>query len=169
MLFIMKPKVAILMGSDSDFPVMERSVALLKEFGVGVEVRVLSAHRTPDETREFVRRAPGRGIKVFIAAAGGAAHLAGAVAAQTTCPVIGVPIASTEMQGIDALHATVQMPPGVPVATVAIGKFGAVNAALLAVQILAVSDKKLQKRLKGYKLRTAARVKKADRMLQKKL
>ena len=165
----MKPKVAILMGSDSDFPVMERSVALLKEFGVGVEVRVLSAHRTPDETREFVRRAPGRGIKVFIAAAGGAAHLAGAVAAQTTCPVIGVPIASTEMQGIDALHATVQMPPGAPVATVAIGKFGAVNAALLAVQILAVSDKKLQKRLKGYKLRTAARVKKADRMLQKKL
>jgi phosphoribosylaminoimidazole carboxylase PurE protein len=165
----MKPQVAILMGSDSDFSTMERTTTVLKEFGVGFEIRVMSAHRTPEAVVAFVQAAPDRGIKVFIAAAGGAAHLAGAVAAQTILPVIGVPIASTELQGVDALYATVQMPPGIPVATVAIGKFGATNAALLAIQILATSDAGLQKKLKEYKVSIREKVEKADRDLQTKL
>jgi len=130
---------------------------------------VLSAHRVPDDVRQYVKDAPGRGIQVFIAAAGGAAHLAGAVAAHTTQPVIGVPIAATELEGVDALYATVQMPPGVPVATVAIGKFGAVNAAILAVQILAISDAKLREQLSRYKTAMADKVRAADQKLQAQL
>lgn len=165
----MKSKVAILMGSDSDYAVMERTKKVLDEFGVACEVRVMSAHRTPDVVAEFVRGAPSRGVKVFIAAAGGAAHLAGAVAAQTSLPVIGVPMAATELQGFDALLSTVQMPPGVPVATVAVGKFGATNAAILAIQILAIADDDLQQKLKGYRLEMARKVQKADQELQSKL
>ncbi len=165
----MKAKVAILMGSDSDYSIIQKTHTTLQEFGVEHEIRVMSAHRTPDAVAAFVQGAPKRGVRVFIAAAGGAAHLAGAVAANTTLPVIGVPIASTELQGVDALYATAQMPPGVPVATVAIGKFGAVNAALLAVQILAVADEKLQKQLKDYKASMRRKVEKADRELQEKL
>jgi len=165
----MKPKVAILMGSDTDYGVMERTAQVLQEFGVPCEVRVMSAHRTPEIVTDFVLNAPKRGVRIFIAAAGGAAHLAGAVAAQTIFPVIGVPIASTELQGVDALHATVQMPPGVPVATVAIGKFGATNAALLAVQILSISDVELQHKFREYKVSLREKVEKADRELQAKL
>lgn len=165
----MKNKVAILMGSDSDFSTMERTVQVLKEFKIGCEVRVMSAHRTPETVVAFVRKAPSRGIRVFIAAAGGAAHLAGAVAAQTSLPVIGVPISSTELNGVDALYATVQMPPGIPVATVAIGKFGATNAGILAAQILAISDPGLQKRLVDFKTSMRSKVEKSDQDLQKKL
>lgn len=165
----MKYKVAILMGSDSDYPTMERTTQVLRDFAVEYEVRVMSAHRTPEAVVSFVRAAPGNGFRVFIAAAGGAAHLAGAIAAQTTLPVIGVPIASTELQGVDALYATVQMPPGIPVATVAIGKYGATNAALLAIQILAISDTDLQAKLEQYKVQMRQKVEKADRDLQAKL
>jgi len=157
------------MGSDSDYAVMQKTRATLQEFEVEHEVRVMSAHRTPDAVAAFVQGAPKRGVKVFIAAAGGAAHLAGAIAANTTLPVIGVPIASTELQGVDALYATVQMPPGVPVATVAVGKFGAINAALLAVQILALGDETLQKKLKDYKRSMKEKVEQSDRQLQEKL
>ena len=165
----MKPKIAILMGSDSDYAILEKTTQILQDFEIPFEVRVMSAHRTPEIVSSFVHTASKRGIKVFIAAAGGAAHLAGAIAAHTIFPVIGVPIASTELLGLDALYATVQMPPGVPVATVAVGKFGAVNAALLAVQILAVGDSGLQRKLQKYKISMRQKVEKADRELQKKI
>lgn len=129
--------VVVLMGSKSDWDVMQHAVKTLREFGVTCEARVLSAHRTPEETAAFVRQADAGGTKVFIAAAGMAAHLAGAVAAQTVRPVLGVPLAGSELNGLDALLATVQMPPGIPVGTLAIGKAGAINAATLAVSILA--------------------------------
>ncbi|MCC7517602.1 MAG: 5-(carboxyamino)imidazole ribonucleotide mutase [Verrucomicrobiae bacterium] len=161
--------VAILMGSDSDFELMERCHKTLDEFGIVHETRVMSAHRTPDTVAEYVRGAPSRGIRVFIAAAGGAAHLAGAVAAQTTLPVIGVPLDATEMKGLDALLSTVQMPPGIPVATVAIGKFGATNAAVLAAQILATSDPALAKKLVAWREALRRKVEAADRTLQAKL
>jgi 5-(carboxyamino)imidazole ribonucleotide mutase len=134
------------MGSDSDLPVMQGASEVLDELAIAHELRVLSAHRTPDATREYVMAAPGRGIRVFIAAAGGAAHLAGFVAAHTVLPVIGVPIRTPGLEGVDALYATVQMPSGVPVATVAIN--GARNAAILAAQILALSDQALVERLR---------------------
>lgn len=164
-----KPLVSILMGSDSDYATMERTAQVLHDFAVSYEVRVMSAHRTPEQVTHHVRLAAKSGTKIFIAAAGGAAHLAGAVAAQTTLPVIGVPISSTELHGMDALYSTVQMPPGVPVATVAIGKFGATNAALLAIQILALHDSKLQQKLMKYKDDMKKKVIKADAELQKKL
>lgn len=164
-----KPLVSILMGSDSDYATMERTAQVLHDFEVPYEVRVMSAHRTPEQVTNHVRHVAKNGTKIFIAAAGGAAHLAGAVAAQTTLPVIGVPISSTELHGMDALYSTVQMPPGVPVATVAIGKFGATNAALLAIQILALHDPKLQLKLKKYKDSMREKVIKADIELQKKL
>lgn len=129
--------VAILMGSNNDWEVMKCAADTLREFGVAYEARILSAHRTPNETAEYVRQADANGTRVFIAGAGMAAHLAGAVAAQTVRPVLGVPLAASELNGLDALLATVQMPPGMPVGTLAIGKAGAVNAALLAVSILA--------------------------------
>ena len=163
------PLVAILMGSESDFEMMERCHKTLLEFGIAHEVRVMSAHRTPDAVASFVRGAPARGIRVFIAAAGGAAHLAGAVAAHTSLPVIGVPLAATELQGFDALLSTVQMPSGVPVATVAIGRFGAVNAAVLAVQILALGDPALAKKLADWSEAMRLKVEAADKALQAKL
>lgn len=164
-----KCDVAVLMGSDSDYSVMEETTKTLKTFKVPFEISVLSAHRSPDKVAEYVRTAPKKGIKVFICAAGGAAHLAGAVAANTTLPVIGVPIDSSSLQGMDALLATVQMPKGIPVATVAIGKFGAANAAILAVQILALSDKALASELKEHKVRMTEEVQRKNDELQKRL
>ena len=161
-----KPVVAMLMGSDSDWPTFEQAAQALKEFGIAYDVRVLSAHRTPRELLRYVEQAPRRGIKVFIAGAGGAAHLAGVVAAHTTLPVIGVPIETKLSGGLDSLLSTVQMPRGVPVATVAVGN--AFNAAVLAVQILAVRDATLQQRLAAYKRRLTTKVLKADRLLQTK-
>lgn len=141
----MNKKVGIVMGSDSDLPVVQKAVETLKAFGVPYETHIYSAHRTPDAAAEFAASARENGFGVIIAAAGMAAHLAGAIAARTTLPVIGIPCKSADLNGIDALLSTVQMPSGIPVATVAIG--GATNAALLAVQILAVSDEALQKKL----------------------
>lgn len=138
-------KVAVIMGSDSDLPIVEKAVNTLKEYGVPYEVHVFSAHRTPVQCAEFTKSAKDNGFGVIIAAAGMAAHLAGAVAANTTLPVIGIPIKSNKLDGVDALLSTVMMPSGIPVATVAID--GAVNAALLSVQILALSDEELSKKL----------------------
>ena len=138
-------KVAVIMGGDSDLPVVEKAFSVFREYGVPFEVRVLSAHRTPDEARSFAQNARENGFGAVICAAGKAAHLAGAIAANTTLPVIGIPVKSSTLDGLDALLSTVQMPSGIPVATVAID--GAQNAALLAVQILAVSDKSLADRL----------------------
>jgi 5-(carboxyamino)imidazole ribonucleotide mutase len=152
--------VAILMGSKSDLELMRPAVDTLGEFGVEAVVRVLSAHRTPEHTARFAEGARQAGIRVIICGAGGAAHLAGAVAAHTTLPVIGVPLARTPLGGTDALYATVQMPTGTPVATVAID--GAANAALLAVQILAVRDADLTRKLTAWREATAARVAAAD-------
>jgi len=147
-----KTAVAVVMGSDSDMAVMQSCVDVLGEFGIKPVVRVISAHRTPQKAAEFAENAAENGIKVIIAAAGMAAHLAGALAAKTTLPVIGVPlISSSGLKGIDALLSTLQMPPGVPVATVAIGKAGAKNAAILAVEILALSDKALALKLAEFK------------------
>ena len=164
-----KVQVALLMGSDSDYPTLEEAVKLLKSFGVGYEVHVNSAHRSPERVVEYVKAAPKKGVKVFICAAGGAAHLAGTVAAHTILPVIGVPVDSSSLQGMDALLATVQMPKGIPVATVAIGKGGAANAAILAVQILALADKDLANELKEYKLKLAEDVARKDDQLQQRL
>jgi len=144
-----KIEVGIIMGSDSDLPIMEDAAKLLKEFEVGYEVKVLSAHRTPNQHAEYSRSAIERGLKVIIAAAGGAAHLPGVTAAQTTLPVIGVPIKGKSLEGIDALLSIVQMPPGIPVATVAIN--GAKNAAILALSILSLSSSEIQKKLIDFK------------------
>jgi 5-(carboxyamino)imidazole ribonucleotide mutase len=143
----LSPRIGILVGSKSDLPVMEKCTKRLEDLGVDHELEVLSAHRNPEGVAEYVASAPGRGIKVFICAAGMAAHLAGAIAARTTLPVIGIPIAAGTLGGFDALLATVQMPSGVPVATVAVN--GAANAAVLAAQILAISDPELAERLEG--------------------
>lgn len=153
-----RPQVGIVMGSDSDLGVMEETAAILRKFGIAFEITVASAHRTPRRAAEFAESARDRGIKVIIAGAGHAAHLAGAMAAHTTLPVIGVPIDSSALQGMDALLSTVQMPPGIPVATVAVGKPGAVNAGILAVQILAVGDPDLADKLADYKAQMAAKV-----------
>jgi 5-(carboxyamino)imidazole ribonucleotide mutase len=146
------------MGSESDRPTVEESAAVLRDLGVGHELLVRSAHRTPDAVRDYVRGAERRGVRVLIAAAGGAAHLAGAVAAQTTLPVLGVPLASTPLGGLDALLATVQMPAGVPVGTLAIGAPGARNAAYLAAQILALGDRALAARLRAHRRRLRERL-----------
>ncbi|MCX5942137.1 MAG: 5-(carboxyamino)imidazole ribonucleotide mutase [Cyanobacteria bacterium] len=153
------------MGSDSDLPTMEPAVALLQRFGVGVEVRVLSAHRTPLEMVAFAQAAAGRGLKVVIAGAGGAAHLPGMVASLTTLPVIGVPVQSRALSGVDSLHSIVQMPAGIPVATVAIGN--GVNAGLLAVQILATADAGLAEQLLAYRRDLQGQVVAKDARLQK--
>jgi phosphoribosylaminoimidazole carboxylase PurE protein len=150
--------VLILMGSDSDAPVMSAAVEVLNELGVTSEMTVASAHRSPRRVRRLVEEAPGRGVRVFIVGAGAAAHLAGVVAAHTTLPVIGVPIDSSALNGLDALLSTVQMPPGVPVATVAIGKPGATNAGVLAAQIIALADSALAGRLRDYKVRLEEKV-----------
>jgi phosphoribosylamine--glycine ligase len=160
------PKVGIVMGSDSDYKVMEETVAALKKFDVPFEMTVASAHRSPEKAYEFASSARKRGLKVIIAGAGHAAHLAGAIAAYTSLPVIGVPIDSSALQGLDSLLSTVQMPPGIPVATVAIGKPGARNAGILAAQILAVSDAGLEKMLDNYKKEMAANVEEKAGKLQ---
>lgn len=149
------------MGSDSDLEVMNEAAEVLKEFGVGCELKVLSAHRTPDDVRSYVKQARERGTRVFICGAGGAAHLAGTVAALTTLPVIGVPISSA-LLGLDSLLSTAQMPAGVPVATVAIGKAGARNAGILACQMLALHDKGLSEKLEEHKKKMAAAVRKKN-------
>ena len=154
------------MGSDSDAAVMSAAVDALKEFGLKSEMTVASAHRSPARVMRLVEEAPARGVKVFIAGAGAAAHLAGVVAAHTTLPVIGVPIDSSPLTGLDSLLATVQMPPGVPVATVSIGKPGATNAAVLAAQILAVGDSRMAKKLTDYKKKLADKVEAAAARLQ---
>jgi phosphoribosylaminoimidazole carboxylase PurE protein len=146
-----KSEVAVVMGSKSDMPVMERTCRMLEHFGIGYRVLVLSAHRTPKKTRDFARLAARRGTKVIIAGAGMAAHLAGAIASETVLPVIGVPLAGSDLSGVDALYSTVQMPSGIPVATVAIGPPGATNAAVLAAEILALTDSGLKKKLAAYR------------------
>ena len=152
------PTVLILMGSDSDAPVMQAAVEVLREFEITNEMTVASAHRSPDRVMRLVTEAPGRGVKVFIVGAGAAAHLAGVVAAHSTLPVIGVPIDSSALKGLDALLSTVQMPPGVPVATVSIGKAGATNAGVLAAQILGIGDPAVAKKLGDYKKKLAEKV-----------
>ncbi len=142
-------KVAVIMGSDSDLPVVQKAVDVLRDFGVPFEVRVLSAHRTPDEAQQFAKSARENGFGVIIAAAGMAAHLAGAFAAHSTLPVIGIPVKSSTLDGVDALLSTIQMPTGMPVATVAIN--GAANAALLSVEILSVYEKELEEKLRAYR------------------
>src|SRR5262249_49179353 len=152
------PQVLILMGSDSDAPVMQAAVDALNEFGISSEMTVASAHRSPARVMRLVDEAPGRGVKLFIVGAGAAAHLGGVGAAHTTLPGIGVPIDSSALEGMDALLSTVQMPPGVPVATVSIGKPGATNAGVLAAQILALSNTETAARLAEYKKRLAEKV-----------
>ena len=164
-----QPLVGILMGSDSDLEVMRETAKVLAEFRVPYEQVVTSAHRSPKRTTLYAETAAQRGIKVLIAGAGYAAHLAGVVAAQSTLPVIGVPIDSSSLQGLDSILSTVQMPGGIPVATMAIGKAGAKNAGLLAVSILALADKKLQKALEKYRQDMAKGVLAKNKKLQAKL
>lgn len=164
-----KELVSILMGSDSDLEVMQECAEVLKEFGVPFSMQVLSAHRTPELVAKFASAAAQDGCKVIVAGAGGAAHLAGAVAANTTLPVIGVPLAATALNGLDALLATVQMPAGVPVATVAVGKPGARNAGLLAVQVLALLDPQVAVKLEKYKARLTESCQEKNNKLQEKL
>ena len=161
--------VAVMMGSDSDFPVMKSALDVLDAFGVRYEVRVSSAHRTPAATRDYVRDAEDRGCAVFIAAAGMAAHLAGAVAALTVRPVIGVPVDAGPLRGEDALLSTVQMPGGIPVATVAIGKAGAKNAGYLAVQMLAIAEEGFATELAAERERNAAEILRKNDALQERL
>ena len=161
--------VAILMGSKTDWPEIRPAFDTLAKYGVAAEVHVCSAHRTPDAAAAFARDAAGRGLKVIIAAAGSAAHLAGVLAAHTILPVIGIPVAGGALNGIDALYSTVQMPGGIPVATVAVGKAGPVNAALLAVSILALSDPELQRKLEAHKESLRQAVEKANAELQAEL
>jgi len=153
--------VLILMGSDSDAPIMKGAADVLKELGVSCEMTVASAHRSPARVQRLMAEAPARGVRVFIVGAGAAAHLAGMVAAHTARPVIGVPIDSSPLAGFDALLSTVQMPPGVPVATVAVGKAGATNAGVLAAQMLAIADGELAKRVDAYKAKLADKVEQA--------
>jgi len=161
-------KVAILMGSESDLPSMEGAFEILDKFGVPFETRVISAHRTPGKAAEFADAAEERGIKVLICAAGMAAHLAGAVAARTTLPVIGVPMACPPFDGMDALLATVQMPPGIPVATVSVGKAGGRNSALFALSILALSDADLAAALKEYRRELMVKADEADKRVSQR-
>ncbi len=163
------PVVGIIMGSDSDLPVMQEAFEVLTNFGIPTEITVASAHRSPQRVSEYARSARQRGLKVLIAGAGGAAHLAGVLAAETSLPVIGVPIESSPLTGWDALLSTVQMPAGVPVATMAVGKAGAKNAAILAAQILALANSKLQERLEHFKEELAEKVAEKAATLQKKL
>jgi len=162
-------KVSIVMGSASDWKVVEHCFQTLKKFGLTADVKVMSAHRTPHEACEFAENALANGTKVIIGAAGGAAHLAGVLAGHTTLPVIGIPMSAWALDGMDSLLATVQMPKGVPVATVAIGKAGAVNAAILAVQMLALSDETLAAKLVQFKKEMHDNVLKSDADLQKQI
>ncbi|MEO5341163.1 MAG: 5-(carboxyamino)imidazole ribonucleotide mutase [Magnetococcus sp. MYC-9] len=163
------PVVGIVMGSDSDWEVMQEAAVVLRQFAVPFEMSVASAHRTPERTHAYATRAAQRGLRVLIAGAGAAAHLAGVVAANTVLPVIGVPLAATELQGMDALLATVQMPGGIPVATMAIGRAGARNAALFAVRLLALQDPSLAKQLVAFQHAMAQSVEAKDAALQERL
>lgn len=163
------PRVAIVMGSDSDWPKIQAARQALDEFGVVSEVRVMSAHRTPEVVAQFARSAAERGLSVIIAAAGGAAHLAGVVAAHTTLPVIGLPVPTADLGGLDSLLSTVQMPGDVPVATMAVGMGGPRNAGLLAVQILALSDEGLRARLAEFKQQLESKIAAKDDRLQREL
>jgi phosphoribosylaminoimidazole carboxylase PurE protein len=160
-----KPVVGILMGSDSDLPIMQEAAAMLQEFGIEYEMTIASAHRTPKKVLEYSQSAERRGLKVIIAGAGWAAHLAGIVASQTTLPVIGVPIDSSPLKGIDALLSVVQMPGGVPVATMSLGKAGAKNAGVFAAQVIATSDVKIANRLKVYKVEMEREVEEKSKRL----
>lgn len=160
-----KPVVGILMGSDSDLPIMQEAAAMLQEFGIEYEMTIASAHRTPKKVLEYGQSAEKRGLRVIIAGAGWAAHLAGFVASQTTLPVIGVPIDSSPLKGIDALLSTAQMPGGVPVATMSLGKAGAKNAGVFAAQIIGVSDVKIANRLKVYKVEMEREVEEKSKRL----
>lgn len=164
-----KYDVGIVMGSDTDFPVMSQAGETLTKFGIPFEMQVLSAHRTPSLAHEYATRAASRGLKVLIAAAGGAAHLAGVVAANTTLPVIGVPMATSTLNGLDALLATVQMPSGIPVATMAIDKAGAANAAIFAAEILALSNPEIARKLVLHKESLARSVEEKNARLQQLL
>jgi 5-(carboxyamino)imidazole ribonucleotide mutase len=161
-----KVLVSIVMGSDSDLDIMREAAKSLDEFGIAYEMDVTSAHRSPERTAEYAKNAAGRGVRVIIAGAGGAAHLAGVIAAHTTLPVIGVPIPSTSLNGMDSLLATVQMPAGIPVATVAIGKPGATNAGLLAAQIIGLSTADIATKLEGHKQKLAKGVEEKSRKLK---
>jgi phosphoribosylaminoimidazole carboxylase PurE protein len=161
-----KPAVSIVMGSDSDLDIMREAGKSLEELGILYEIDVTSAHRSPDRTAEYAKNAASRGIKVIIAGAGGAAHLAGVIAAHTTLPVIGVPIPSTSLNGMDSLLATVQMPAGIPVATVAIGKPGATNAGILAAQIIGLSSAAVARKLDGHKEKLANSVEEKSKKLK---
>jgi len=164
-----KYHVAILMGSPSDLDVMSEAARVLDQFGVTYDIEVTSAHRSPDRTRNYIKHAEALGAKVFIVGAGAAAHLAGVTAAETTLPVIGVPLAGSALNGIDALYSTVMMPGGVPVATMAIGKAGATNAGVFAVEILALSDPALRQKLVDHKTGLARKVEEASREAKKRL
>jgi 5-(carboxyamino)imidazole ribonucleotide mutase len=161
--------VSIVMGSDSDLEIMREAGKALEEFGIGYEMDVTSAHRSPDRTADFARKAAGRGVQAIIAGAGGAAHLAGVIAAHTTLPVIGVPIPSTSLNGLDSLLATVQMPAGIPVATVAIGKPGATNAGILAAQIIGIADEAVGKKLGAHKEKLARGVEEKSKKLKESM
>jgi len=152
------------MGSDSDMPVMGLAAKILNKHGVAYEMRIMSAHRSPDDTAAFAKRARARGVKVIVAGASGAAHLAGVIASHTTIPVIGVPMETKELKGIDSLFSTVQMPSGVPVATVAIGPSGAKNAAILALEILALTDKRIESRLAVFKKAMVEMIRRKNRI-----
>jgi phosphoribosylaminoimidazole carboxylase PurE protein len=155
----MKSSISIIMGSQSDLDTVKEAINLLKEFKVGFEVKVLSAHRSPRELARYVEEAPRRGIKVFIAAAGGAAALSGVITAHTTLPVIGIPIETKSLKGLDSLLSTVQMPAGVPVACMSIGKAGSKNAAIFALEILGITDKKINSKLSAYKNKMRLKIK----------
>jgi len=161
-----KPFVSIVMGSDSDLEIMREAGKALDDFGIAYEIDVTSAHRSPDRSADFAKNAVGRGIKVIIAGAGGAAHLAGVIAAHTILPVIGVPIPSTSLNGMDSLLSTVQMPAGIPVATVSIGKWGATNAGILAAQMIGLSDEGVAKKLHAYKEKLARGVEEKSKKLR---
>lgn len=161
-----EPLIGIVMGSDSDLHVMNEAITVIKEFSIPYEVTVASAHRTPERVAEYAKAARDRGIRVIIAGAGGAAHLAGVVASMTTLPVIGVPIDSSPLKGIDALLSTAQMPGGIPVATMAIGRAGAKNAAIFAIEILAITDRELYSKLISYRKAMADDVEERDRRIK---
>jgi len=163
-----RPVVSVIMGSDSDLPIMKGAIDTLDKFGIESEVKILSAHRSPEDVAEFAKKARLRGIKIIIAGAGGAAHLAGVIASLTTLPVIGIPIETKHLKGIDSLFSTVQMPSGVPVATMSIGSSGAKNAAILAAEILSLYDYKIEKKLGLHKRKLAEGVRKKNRKLKKR-
>jgi len=156
-----EPIISIVMGSQSDLDIVKETINLLKEFKVGFEVKVLSAHRSPSELTNYAQEAPKRGIKIFIAAAGGAAALSGVIASHTTLPVIGIPIETKSLKGLDSLLSTVQMPAGIPVACMSIGKSGAKNAAIFALEILGVTDKKISAKIKADKNKMRLKIKNA--------